>query len=1146
MHREISHVDSAFEQESNLSLYLLTGLLGILIGADLWPALAGWLQATFALDLPTWPREIYGYRWALIAAVLGGARVLYTSLESLFEGRIGADLALAIAAIAAILFNKPLVAAEVVFIGLVGECLEGITFARTQRAIQKLVEVFPRRCWLLRDGQEVRIFTHELQVGDRIVVKPGAKVPVDGKVIEGRSAVDLSALTGESLPVDLGPGDAVLAGSVNQFGALTIEAEKLAEHTVAGKVIELTSRALKDKVSLERTADRMARYFLPVVLVLAALTFVVALLLNWTGRGFYEAARLSIDPTLAVLVVACPCALILATPAAIIAALGRLAGTGILIKGGSALERLAAVEAIAFDKTGTLTEGKLELGDLLPLGDISVDELLRVAASAELKSEHPLAVVVVAEARRRNLTLAEVADLQTQPGAGVIAQAGAARILVGNRRLLEEQGFQLGDDVNALLTRLDASGQTPLLIANVEGDARRILGVIGARDRMRAEAAGVLAQLRAIGIDRLALLTGDRRAVADSIARQLDIAEVHAELLPADKAAFLQRWREVSGHGDAESGGGESGRGESGRGDAESGRGDTETRRRGDGSVEAPVPASPRLSLSASHPSASNPSASNPFAVAMVGDGINDAPALARADVGLAIGGTGADIAAEAGDVVFMGDPLEHLPLLIRLSRETVRIIRQNIVIFAFGVNGLGILLTAWLWPLLTPLDWHEEAPLAAVLYHQLGSLAVLLNSMRLLWFERAEKSPTWQRLKAFFRGLDERLARLDPHELSHWLEDHWQRVAVGAVAILLAVWLASGFTQVGPDEIAIVQRFGRPLEEDLGPGLHWHWPWPIDRVTRMQPARVHVVEVGFRPVRNLAAGSGTWSTQHRDVLRLVEDEAVMITGDGNLVELLASIRYTINAPRVYHFEVDDPAALIRATAESVLREAVSDRAFLELLTADRERFQQRVQARLEERCRQYGPHGLGIEITGLFLPDLHPPLQVVDAYHEVARAMENRDRTVNQAEAMALRTKSDAQAEAVAIVDRAEASKVAAIESAQAEFAYFMARLQARSTLGEEQERALQALFSGQPAEYEKRRAQVLAAQRTLNDFRLFWDALGQVLAGRDKVLIDADKVPGRRQLLLFDPDQFRVPVPLMLPNRELPERGPVRDTSP
>src|SRR6516165_1171872 len=280
MHREISHTDGAFEQESRLGLYLLTGLLGALIAADVWPIAARWI-ASWGPTLPSWSNEPFGYRIALLAAILGGARTLYGSLNSLFEGHIGADLAIAIACVAAILVREPLVAAEIVFIGMLGECLENVTFERTQRAIRRIAEVCPRRCWRLRDGREERVLASELQVGDRVVVKPGGRVPADGVVVEGRSAVDVSALTGESLPVDKGPCDEVLAGSLNQFGALTLEARRVAEHTVVGRVIELTARALKEKAPLERTADRLARYFLPVVLGLAALTFLGSLGFRW-------------------------------------------------------------------------------------------------------------------------------------------------------------------------------------------------------------------------------------------------------------------------------------------------------------------------------------------------------------------------------------------------------------------------------------------------------------------------------------------------------------------------------------------------------------------------------------------------------------------------------------------------------------------------------------------------------------------------------------------------------------------------------------------------------------------------------------------------------------------------------------------------
>jgi Cu+-exporting ATPase len=1087
MHREISHVNQAFERKSNLTLYLLTALIGVILGVHLWPDFVRLLGGE-SWGLPIWPQKVYGYDIALLAAVIGGARILYGSLESLLEGRIGADLALAFACIVAIYpLDKADVAAEIVFIGLFGECLESITFERTQRALQNLVQIRPRRCWLLRDGHEVRVLVEEVRVGDRVVVKPGARIPVDGVVVDGRSALDVSALTGESLPVDKTVGDEALAGSLNGFGALTIEARRVAEHTLVGQVIEMTARALKDKAPLERTADRLARYFLPTVLGLAAITFVVSLFI-------YGFSRAALIPALSVLVVACPCPLILATPAAVIAALGRLAGTGVLLKGGSALERLARVDAFAFDKTGTLTEGRLEMGDIVSLSGDEPNEVLRLAATAEQRSEHVIAQLIIHEAATRNLPLDPLDDFLAHPGAGVSARTRAGVVVLGSRRLLGEQGIMVGSEALAALERLDAAGQTALLVAR----SGTVVGVIGARDQVRPQAAEVLAELRSLGIRQISLLTGDRAAPACTVAAQLGIEDVHAELLPTQKAEFV----------------------------------------------------------------VADPS----HVTAFVGDGINDAPALARAAVGIAIGGTGTDVAAEAGNIVLMSDPLRPLPLLVKLSRETVRIIRQNIVVFAFGVNIAGVVLTAWLWPFFAPKKWFEQGPVAAVIYHQIGSLLVLLNSMRLLWFERPAASQAWRRGRATVQTLDSWMQHhLDPDEWLHRVGHHWRPVALGIAALIILAYSLSGIVVVGPEEQVLVRRFGRLLDGDLGPGFHCRWPWPVEELVRVQPDRVQSLEIGFRSVDQKSLPGGqtgmsapqseglAWSSRHGgDGIRRMPDEAVMITGDGNLVELQATVRFSISDPRVFLFEVNNPRGMLRSTAEAVLRETVATKSFDNLLTIDREQFQREVLERLNDRCRRIGSNGLGVRLDGLALHDLHPPQEVVEAYHEVTQAMEGRDREINLAEAKAFRTRREAEAEAVSIVLEAEAAKNKKLYDAKAERKVFLAHRRTRTHLSLTQEwgllrAALEAIAHGKDspaawADYDRRRSELQATQAALSDFRLFWDTLSQVLRGQEKLLIDSETVKGKRNFLLFNPDVYRVPFPVM-PSLE---RAPPRSSPP
>jgi Cu+-exporting ATPase len=619
-----------------------------------------------------------------------------------------------------------------------------------------------------------------------------------------------------------------------------------------------------------------------------------------------------------------------------------------------------------------------------------------------------------------------------------------------------------------------------------------VLGLIGCRDTPRQGAAAVVAELRALGIADIALLTGDRPAVASSLAAEVGIAVVHAEMLPDQKAAFLTSGAPAAGAGTVPL-----------------------------QVVGAPAPA-----------------------WAMVGDGINDAPALAAASVGLAVG-SGAELAAEAGDVVLMGDPLRPLPLLVALSGETVRVIRQNVVVFAIGVNLVGVVVTAWLLPVVAP-RWAESSPLAAVLYHQVGSLAVLLNSMRLLAFGRTGPVSTVGTLRGWWRRADAWAGRwLDADEWLHAIGHHWKSVLAGSVGLGLAIYASSGFVTVNYDEVAVVRRFGSPVDPDLGPGLHWRWPWPVEMVTRVKPGQVRVVEVGFRSAgggpRDEPRAALTWASGHTgEGIRRMTDESIMVTGDGALVELLASIRFRVSDPRRYLLEVNDPEAVVRAAAESVLRESAAGEPFLELLTVRRAEFQRLAEARLRRRLEEYDRRGSGpgVALEGLALHDLHPPQEVVSSFHDVARAMEAADRKANDALAEQLRKLNAARADAVQTERQAEARVSRVVAEAVVKRDHFLAWLDVRRRLPAPEEAALAAALAAGLADpsmlaasvqaYPARRAGHLAEHRSVTDFRLGWEALATALAGRDKVIVDSDTLPGRRQLLMFDPELFRPLLPV------------------
>jgi Cu+-exporting ATPase len=993
-------------------LWATTALVGSLLLADLVLAALG----------SAW-RAPMGVPLALLAAVIGGGRVIYLSLTALFARSIGADLALAIACVAAGCLGEYFVAAEVVFIALVGECLEALAFQRAQRAIGQLIDYYPRTARVIRGDAEVEIPVEQLKRGDRVVVRPGERISVDGIVQSGRSAVDQAVLTGESMPVDKGEGDPVYMGTFNQFGRLELRADKLGSATTLGRVIELLANVERDRSRLERTADVYARRFLPAVLGVSALVFCATnaqALLSWAaGRG---SAAIDLMPTLAVLVVACPCALVLATPAAVLAARARLAQRGVLVKGGAAIEVLARVDALAFDKTGTLTEGKPELGDcvvfdcgapvVLAGRDEAVNEVLRLAAGAEQHSEHPLARLLVAEARRRGIVFPDAVDFQAQPGAGVVARlktdggghgndAGATTVLVGNLRLAREQGALIPDEAQQAIEALDQSGQTALVVVR-EG---RVAGLVGARDRVRPEAHDMIHELKHLGIKDLAILTGDRAAAAQAVARKVHIKQVEAELAPAAKADWIEQ-------------------------------------KRREGRV-----------------------------VAMVGDGINDAPALARADVGLAIAGIGSDLAAEAGSVVLLGDPLAALPETIRLARQTVRVLRQNIVLFAFGFNAVAIALAGV----------GLLGPVAAAIVHQIGSLLVLLSAIRILGFER------WHRLRLVGAGeqIVRVLRRFRPEAAVVWSWKRRRLLAQGALILAVLGYFGSGIAVIGPGEAGVLRRFGRYRPPLLGPGLHIRFPAPIESMIIVEPDRSRQARVGLAGSTAGAVTPVGWSTAHA---ARRDESALFFTGDENLVELAGVVEYRFTRPGLpgLLFGVADVEETLTATAEGVFREAIGRTSAEALLVSRRNDLEADLARRLQAR---FDGSGLGVAVDRVRVVDAHPPREVVPAYRDVSAAVSDAERSLNQARAAAEQCHWSAIADAEAMRDRAKEQAARLVGRARGESTAFLAKSAAHG--------AAPALF----------------------EFRLLCDTLAAILPDRSKLVLDS-RAAGRRHLWLADPE--------------------------
>ena len=555
-------------------------------------------------------------------------------------------------------------AAVIIGLILLGKYFEEVAKGRAGDAIRKLMDLAPRTARVVRDGREEEIPVELVQVDDLVIVKPGERVPVDGAIVDGFSALDESMITGESIPVEKGPGDPAIGATINKTGLLRVRASRVGADTMLNQIIKLVEDAQIARAPIQRLADRVAAVFVPAVIGVAT-----AAALFWYALGYamFEPVALSyglrtsvtsaLFVLVAVLIIACPCALGIATPAAIMVGTGKGAEHGLLIKGGEYLEKAHRLTTVVFDKTGTLTKGTPSVTDVVPVGGASEADVLRLAGSAEKGSEHPLGAAIVRAAAGRGLALSDPAGFEAVPGHGVRARVGSREVLLGNRKLLASAGIRV-EEAEADLTRLEAEGKTAMLLA-LDG---RLAGVIAVADTLKDHSVDAVRALRSMGVEVL-MLTGDNRRTAEAIARQVGVDAVLADVLPGEKAAKIQELQRA-------------------------------------GKV-----------------------------VAMVGDGINDAPALAQSDVGIALG-SGTDVAMEAGGIVLIKDDLRDVVASIQLSRRTVRKIRQNLF-WAFAYNTALIPVAAgglaWAGVLLDPI--------LAGAAMGFSSVSVVMNSMTLRRF---------------------------------------------------------------------------------------------------------------------------------------------------------------------------------------------------------------------------------------------------------------------------------------------------------------------------------------------------------------------------------------------------------------------------
>lgn len=608
--------------EEFLSSIPMTIIGGIFLGISLVCMLMG-------IELPVNP--------AWVPIIISGIPILYGALTALFcEKTISSELLVSTAIVASVAIGEIFAAGEIAFIMAIGEILEDITVNRAKKGISQLIKLSPQqgRKIIKENGKttEKIVPIEEIYKDDILRVLPGEMIPVDGKIIFGNSSVDQSIMTGESLPIDKTIGDEVFCGTVNCDGSIDIIATKIGEDSSLQKLIRMVKEAEENKAPMQRIVDKWAGWLVPAALIIAIAAYFITS---------------DIIRAVTVLVVFCPCALALATPTSIMAAVGQAAKNGVLIKSGEALEKMGKVNCIAFDKTGTLTFGKLKISDIITTSSVTENELLKLACSSEKRSEHPLGKAIVEHGKKQNVEFLEMEDFKMIPGKGIAAKIENNEIYCGNSRFLQEQRIILDENIESILENLRKQGKVSILV----GKNRECIGIIALSDTIRPTAKEMVVKLKNMGT-RVVLLTGDHKQTADYFAEEVGIENVYSELLPAEKVTYIKKLEE-------------------------------------DGNK-----------------------------VCMIGDGVNDAPALKTADVGVSMASMGTDIAVEASDIALMGDNIEKIPYLKKLSTATIKTIKFNITA-SMVINLAAIILSVM--GLLNPIT--------GALVHNVGSVLVVLNA---------------------------------------------------------------------------------------------------------------------------------------------------------------------------------------------------------------------------------------------------------------------------------------------------------------------------------------------------------------------------------------------------------------------------------